>query len=86
MSENHLHRAVVAEAHLAEAMDKLESHAEFVATRLRMKWRREEETWARGEELPPPEPVEDEVFEVAPPPMWEPPTMWERWRGYWHRF
>lgn len=93
MSEGYSNRsAFVTSRRLQEAMDKLDKHHPHIASRLRTVWRREDEAWARGEMPLPLDPMAEAAYydgynevvaSVEPLPQ---PSMWERWRGYWHRF
>jgi hypothetical protein len=74
-------RIIVLERRLEQVMAKLDKHRDQIASRYRTIWRREDEAWARGEELPP---HDDGMYEPVTTHTGG-PTLWQRFSAYWGR-
>ena len=89
MTESYMRRSfMIVEARFKETMDALDNNTSQVGSRLRTKWKREDEAWAKGELPPLPEPEEDEGFAEPGIQAPEPPelSVWARWCAYWRRW
>ncbi len=85
MSDHISRHSIVTERRLREAMEKLDKHHPQIAGRLRTIWRREDDAWARGEELPARAPEHEPEYELVEAATLYQPTIWDRLSGYWRR-